>query len=280
MSSSDSRAQGQYPDSWPLTPDQKAIVHVSERLNFQRPDDLATNPIIPDDAVRSEALKLFDRLEGVKTPEQIELINRIADQYDSSVATWTTLDISTEGIPTKTEVTAWLNSLPAKTLENLAAYGEVRLKFIPPVKAWRLVRKINGYSWPDWDSVQTGEWEFGLTTDMQDMLHHDPEIYSGDKLDGTTPMHEFLIHLYEEKYKKEGLDLMPPEAYAPSAIDALAQGKVLDLTFYTVFKPKKAGRSLLCAKFENGIVELKSNAQEYPFSMLRTRPWLKGKVLD
>ncbi len=278
--SSNSPQQGQYPDSWPLSVDQKAIVHASERLHLQRPDDLATNPVIPDDVVRSKTAELFDKLEGVKTPEQIELINTITAQYESSVETWTKLKIPTEGIQTKQEVTAWLNNLPAKTLENLAAYGEVRLKFIPPVKALELLKTIKGYSHWDagWENVGTKEWEFGLTTDKEDMPF-DPKIFYingvNDK-DGTRK-NEAIVGLYEQKYQNEGLDLMPQEAAVPSAADAIAQGKVLDRKFYTAFKRREGTGVLPDAGFDGVRVCLGGDFPDDSGGGLRARPWVRGE---
>lgn len=279
-----SQPQGQYPDSWPLTPDQKAFVHASERLHFRRSDDLATNPIIPDDLVRSKTAKLFDELEGVETSDEIELVNGVAAQYESSVATWTKLNIPTDGIQTKAEVTAWLNSLPAKTLENLAAYGEVRLKFIPPVKALELLSVIeNGYcDWgAGWESVGVKEWEFGLTTNEEEMPF-DPRIYyinGVDDKDGTRKNGE-MIGLYEEKFQEEGLDIMPQKAAVPSAVDALAQGKELDRRIsYTAFKrPEGADFLPYMDSYFNGL-GLRADRPDDSGYGLRARPWVKGEKI-
>ncbi len=278
MSTPNSKPQGQYPDSWPLTPDKKALAH-AERLKFQRPDDLATSSVIPDEGVRSKTAELFDRLEGVKTPEQVEAINKIANQYESSVTTWTKLNIPTEGIQKKQEVIAWLNSLSAKTLENLAAYGEVRLKFIPPVKALELLKDIKGFShWEEgWENVGAKGWEFGLTTDAED-LPLDESIYYLDPANkkAGTPRNEDMVNLYEKKYQEQGMDLMPQEAYVPSAADAMAQGKVLDRKFYTAFKRPQGVRCLPLAVLGGDRVYLYWSDPDDSNSRLRTRPWVRG----
>ena len=279
MSTPNTAQKGQYPDSWPLTPDQKALAH-AERLKFQRPDDLATSPVIPDEGVRSKTAELFDRLEGVKTPEQVEAINKIANQYESSVATWTNLNIPTEGIQTKQEVTAWLNSLPAKTLENLAGYGEVRLKFIPPVKALELLKAIKGYSHWDagWENVGAKEWEFGLTTDKEDMPL-DESIYYIDPKNkkAGTRRNEDMVDLYEKKYQEQGMDLMPQEAAVPSAADALAQGKVLDRKFYTVFKRSEGTDRMPRAGWNYDRIRLSGGDPDDSNVNLRCRPWVRGE---
>lgn len=220
---------------------------------------------------------------ATRTPEQIELINNIANQYESSVATWTKLNIPTEGIQTKQEITAWLNSLPANTLENLAAYGEVRLKFIPPVKTLELLKAIKGRShWDEgWQDVGAKEWEFGLTTDKKDMPL-DPNIYyinGVDKNDGTRK-NEVMVDLYEKKYQEQGMDLMPQKAYVPSAADALAQGKVLDHNFYTLFKCREGTVRLPSAGWRYGRVELSWFGGSHvgsPLGDLRCRPWVRGE---
>ncbi len=276
--------RGQYPDSWPLTLDQKAFVHVGERLNFTRPspDNLATNPIIPDERVRSIAGCLFTELESVKPPEYVGLINVIANQYDSSVATWTTLNISTEGIPTKAEVTAWLNSLSEKTLKNIAAYGEVRLKFIPPVKALELLKMVkDGYcDWnAGWENVGMKEWKFGLTSDQEEMPFN-PEIYyinGVDDKDGTRT-NEVMVGLYEQQYLDEGLGIMPQEAAVPSAIDALAQGIELDRygDTFTVFK-RPEGADLLPYMDSYFRFGLRADPPDGSGVGLRARPWVMGE---
>ncbi len=231
-------------------------------------------------AMRIRLVRMLDEIEDVKTPEQIELINTIAAQYESSVETLTKLKIPTDGIQTKAEVTAWLNSLSAKTLENIAAYEEVRLKFIPPVKALELLKTINGHChWSEgWANVGAKEWEFGLTTDKEDMPF-DPKIYyvnGVDKKDGTRK-NEVMVDLYEKKYQNEGLDLMPQEAAVPSAADARAQGKVLDRKFYTAFKRPQGADCLPFAHWYVGRVCLDGNDPDDSGDGLRCRPWVRGE---
>ncbi|MFA7278129.1 MAG: hypothetical protein WC101_04060 [Candidatus Gracilibacteria bacterium] len=266
-----------------FTPDQEAARAFGrfEKLDpADRREAIATATFREGDTMRAKLTQYLDQIEGIKTPEQIELVNKVAAQYESSVATWTKLKIPTEGIQTKQEVTAWLNSLPAKTLENLAAYGEVRLKFIPPREALELLEAIKGHSYWDegWKNVGAKEWEFGLTVDTEDMPQ-DPKIYyinGVDNKDGTRK-NEAMVDLYEQKYQNEGLDIMPQKAAVPSAADALAQGKVLDRKFYTAFKRPEGADVLPNACFANGRVDLLRNDPDSSSGNLRARPWVRGE---
>ncbi len=232
--------------------------------------------------MRSKITQYLDQIEKVKTPKQIEMINNIADQYYSSIETWTKKNIPTEGIQTKAEVTAWLNSLPAKTLENLASHGPIRLKFIPPEKALELLKAVKGGTcfWDEgWKDVGTESWEFGLTTDKAD-IPQDPKIYFAngvDEKDGTRK-NDDMVDLWEQKYREQGLDIMPQEAWVPSIADALAQGKVLrDRDYYTTFKGQKGAAWLANVNFFRSRVILSNTGIGRSDEMLRCRPWLKGE---
>lgn len=242
------------------------------------------------DTMRNKLTQYLDQIEGVKTPEQVELLNELIAQYESSVATWTELNIPTEGIQTKQEVTAWLNSLPVKTLENLAAYGEVRLKFIPPVKTAKLLEAINkNKTFPDqkesqiywgegWKDVGSKKWEFGLTVDAEDMSL-DEGIYYIDPVNkkAGTRTNEQMVHLYEKKFQEGGMDIMPQEAYVPSAMDAMARGQVLDKKYWTAFKRPQGVGVLPFASWAGDHVYLGRRAPDGSDGGLRCRPWVRGE---
>ena len=215
--------------------------------------------------------------EGAKTPEQMVTVNRIASQYGSSVATWTSLGIAIDGIQTEEQVTTWLNSLPGKTLENLATYGEIRLKFIPPVKTLELPGAIcrHKYAREMWNDIGTNEWEFGLTVDTGD-ISLDPEIcyVNGINEKNGTRKNVEMVDLYEKKYQAEGLDLMPQKAYVPSLVDARTQGIMFDCKSCTLFKLPEEGTDRL----PRGEIDLSWSYAGGSDRDLRCRPWLQGKI--
>ncbi len=261
-----------------FAPDQQAARAFArfEKLEpATRREAIKTADFREGESMRAKLTQYLDQIDGIKTPEQVELLNKLIAQYDSSVATWkrfgieTEGDLLTKGIPAKQEVTAWLNSLSAKTLKNLAVYGEPRLKFIPPAKTRELFEAINKNKnisgqkesqiyWAEgWKDVGSKKWQFGLTVDTEDMPF-DPKIYYVNGVDGKdgAQTNEQMVHLYEQKFQEGGMDMMPQEAYVPSAMDAMARGKVLDKKYWTAFKRPKGTVCLPFAYWRDGRVGL------------------------
>ncbi len=241
--------------------------------------DVATAEIFDDRGASTQTrhalVQCFRNNEDAKTPEQMATVNRIASQYNSSVATWTSLGVAVDGIQTEEQVTTWLNSLPSKALESLGAYGEIRLKFIPPVKTLELANAACHHddAREMWNHVGASEWEFGLTVDAENMPL-DPEIYyvNGINEKNGTRKNIEMVDLYEKRYQAEGLDLMPQNAYVPSLADARIRKLSFDSISCTYFKLPEGTESI-----PRGEVELSWSYPKGSDKDLRCRPWLQGK---
>lgn len=247
------------------------------------------------DAVRHVRPSSSDDESITRTPKQTEILHELMAQYDSSVATWRRFKIDTKNISTKEEVTVWLKSLPGKTLENLAAYGPVRLKFIPPANTAQLAdsmkrskiiplhprrESVNYRKGDDTWNVESDTWEFGITVDVEDMPPR-PEYHY---VDPSRPYETDLIRnretfgLYKSEFNDQGLDVMPQEAYLPSVMDARVHGKVFDRDgSSTHFESLlgEEGDSLPAATCEDAIIL--GGADAGSSSSGHCRPWVGRK---
>lgn len=254
----------------------------------------------PDQPTRDRLMVYLDGVKSFHIPERAEIISQVIAQYDSSVSTWRQLNVDTKGIQTREEVAGWLDSLSTEALQGLAAYGEVRLKFIPPAKASELIHVINEnqlveYQIPrsnisdrgQWQDIGSSEWQFGLTSDIQDMpfdpsiiyRYWDPANPHGSSTQGRLDNGE-MVSRYERQFRGQKLELMPQEAYLPGAMDAMVQGKMWDRKYSTAFKGREGSRIMPAAELHDigGIrISLTGKASLVTDENLRCRPWLQGK---
>ncbi|MFA7277760.1 MAG: peptidoglycan-binding domain-containing protein, partial [Candidatus Gracilibacteria bacterium] len=266
----------------------------SLRQNQAKPSETPIHPTLlrtiagVADSVRTQSAVSDPKLATsiTRTPRQAEIMKKVLAQYDSSVAVWTKLKIPTKGIQTKQEVSAWLNSLPGKTLENLAAYGEIRLKFIPPIKTMDLMKAMNMNKGRNiiegigWEKVGAKEWEFGLTADVG-IMQVDEGIYYVDpknKQAGSQKNQE-MIRLYEKKYEGQGLDIMSAKHCIPSGIEAMDRRKTVDDMNIYAFKDSKVADFVLSILWHNSNPLLFTVDPNTSIRNLRCQPWLQGKKI-
>ncbi|MBP7898517.1 hypothetical protein KAZ92_01035 [Candidatus Gracilibacteria bacterium] len=291
--SSNSPQQGQYPDSWPLSVDQKAIVHASERLHLQRPDDLATNPIIPDEVVRAKTIALFNRLEGLVSPEQQEFMDRTSEQYDTGFAAWKSIfQISAKDLTTlakKDDVMKWAATIQPETLLGLKQCGDTpRLKLLPDMEVAKLMQVIDqhptipgqnkGYiGWNQWKKVKAPPGSFGLTTDIEDMPF-DPTIFYKDAEQEVKRTNEEMVAEYRRRFEQTpGATIMPQYACLGSVMDAMARGQVYDKQFYTAYERPQGADNLPRATWNGDHVYLRGSVPVGSNDALRGRVWVPGK---
>ncbi len=292
MSSQNTSQPGQYPDSWPLTVEQKALAHASERLNFRRPDDLATSPIIPDATVRSKTVALFDRLEGRTSPEQQEFMDHTAEQYDAGFAAWKSIfQISAKDLTTlakKDDVMKWAATVQTETIQGLKQYGTPRLKLLPDMEVAKLMQVIDhhptipgqnkGYiGWDQWKKVKAPPGSFGLTTDIEDMPF-DPTIFYKDAEQKVKRTNEEMVAEYKRRFEQTpGATIMPQNACVGSIMDAMARGQVYDKQFYTAYERPQGAGSLPNASWYDVHVSLYRDNPGNSYDDLRGRVWVPGE---
>lgn len=292
MSSPNTPQPGQYPDSWPLSVDQKAIVHASERLHLQRPDDLATNPVIPDEVVRSKTIALFNRLEGRVSPEQQEFMDLTAEQHDAGIVAWkSTFQLSAKDLTSlakKDDVMKWAATVQTETIQGLKQYGAPRLKLLPGMQVEKLMQVIDqhptilgqnkGYiGWDQWKRVAASAGSFGLTTDIEDMPF-DPTIFYKDAEQKVKRTNEEMVAEYKRKFQQTpGATIMPQNACVGSVMDAMARGLVYDKQFYTAFERPQGADYLPSAGWRNGHVSLVRYLPGNSDDNLRGRVWVPGE---
>lgn len=227
-----------------------------------------------------------------KTLKQ-ELLDHTTKQYDEGYEAWkSTFQLSAKdlmNLAKKDDVMKWAATVQAETINGLKQYGEPRLKLLSDMPTSKLIDIINAHPmipgqnksviwWDQWNKVAAKSGSFGLTTDIEDMPF-DPKIYYINGVDDKngTRKNEAMVGLYGEKFRGEGLDLMPQEACVSSVADALAQGKVLDRKFYTAFKRPQGAGSLPRAYWRAGHVAVGGYDPDDSSDALRGRVWVSGE---
>lgn len=288
--------QGQFPDSWPLTPDQKAFAHLV-RLNFRRPEaeegNLATSIIIPDDAVRSRAVALLNKLEGRVSPEQEKLMDQTSEQYDVGFAAWkSTFQLPHDALKTlasKDTVMQWAATVQTETIQGLQQYGgEPRLKLLPDMPVSALIQIIDQHrmfpaqhkgciGWDQWKKVAAPAGSFGLTTDIKDMPF-DSTIFYQDAAETVKRTNEEMVAEYKRRFQQtQGATIMPQYAYVSSAMDAMARGQKYDERFWTVFERPQGDGVLPDARWLSDHVNLSGVRSDGSYSGFRARVWVPGE---
>ena len=84
MMSESSSKYGQYPESWPLSVDQKAALAARDVFDFQRPGNM-DETVLRDPAVKAATRHLFDRLEGKLDSEKLVQLEKL---FGQSVDVW------------------------------------------------------------------------------------------------------------------------------------------------------------------------------------------------
>lgn len=281
---------GQFPESWPLTVDQKAAIAASEIFNFQQPEDLEQSPL-RDPEVRAATKRLFDRLDGTRTPEQLEFLAAIEAQFAAKLAVWTErFPINAKNLPTVEGLTNWLATLSGETLDGLRELGAQKLVLVPPEKAVPLLRAIDANKtipdqtdsknwYPEfWDTVGSEKWKFAVTKAVKENPFDASLFYKDYPANTVKRTNEEMVAENKKRFAEKGVGIMPPHGYVPTAAGQLAEGKVLDRTTWTAFERPVGARDLPGANWGGVRVGLGGDVPGVSGVNLRCLPWVEGEM--
>ncbi len=256
------------------------------------PEDLQTAKFRAIDQEPEVLIKRIGQLlkvaQSIRTPEQVAVIAALKLKYGEARSLWDG-KVDMANAPTKQDVSDWIDTLSGLTLDGIGKFKETaRLVLCAPgVTAPEQIKMINedkkipgrNNSEINWSNVQVYEWRFGITDGCEDMPF-DPDIYHYTSPAGRKDLrtNEEQLEAYEAKFAAEGLTVMPQHGILPSAMDALARGKVLDRKFITFFKRPKGSSLLPYAFWYNNSIGLFGGVQYDSYtSNFRCRPWVEGR---
>lgn len=229
-------------------------------------------------------LKMLNRLEGRRTPEQEELLKLLGGQIEPALKVWKGKPgIDVKEAPTEVAMQTWIDGLSEQTLDGMLEYKEPRLVVVPPVLTTQLLEMIGGKNYyPEgWNDVQAPGWKFGITDGVED-LDFDPTIFytNPDALESerTPRTNEQMVLEHKRRLQAKGQDLMPQYAYVPTATTVMAEGKVLDRKHYTAFERRAGMSGVPNAFFSNDHVRLDGDDPQVSREYLRCRPWVEGEM--
>ncbi|MEK7544834.1 MAG: hypothetical protein AAB551_01765 [Patescibacteria group bacterium] len=281
---------GQFPDSWTMfTTEQKALL-AAESFNFERPAD-AELALITDEGVRRGMTRIFDRLDGTRTPEQSEFLTAIESQFAAKLAVWTErFLINAKNLPTVEGLTNWLASLSGETLDGLREFGAQKLVLVPPEKAVALLRAIDANKtipdqtdsknwWPEfWDTVGSEKWKFGITKAVKENPLDESILYADFPTNENRRINEQMVTEYKKRFAEKGVGIMPPHGYVPAMAGQIAEGEVLDRNTWNAFERPAGAQDLPNAGWDGDRVVLGRSDPGNSYGSLRCLPWVEGEM--
>lgn len=233
--------------------------------------------------MRATMLRILDRLEGRRTPEQERLLKLLRGQAEGARKVWEGKPgIDMAQAPAAAAMQTWIDGLNEQTLDGMLEYKEPRLVVVPPALTTQLLEMIGGHNYyPEgWKDVQAPEWKFGVTDGVED-LDFDPTVFyvnpDAPEDQRTKRINEQMVLEYQRRFQAKGQDLMPQYVYVPAATTVMAEeGKVLDRTNYTAFTRQPGMSRVPDASFGGGHVGLNGYGPRVSGEFLRCRPWVEG----
>lgn len=237
---------------------------------------------------RAAILRILDRLEGRRTPEQERLLQLLESQIEAAALVWTE-KYPLRNAPAKNRLIGegrkWLANLPPETLNGFLKLCPETAQFVvvPDRPVPELMKLIDGKIWwpAGWDNVAAGKWKCGITDSREDMPF-DPSIYwenpDAPKDKRKPRANEEMVVEYERRFVATGLTIMPQHGYVPAAADALSRRKLLDRNYYTAFKRPPAADALPHGDWFRGRVRLVGDCPDVSLKGLRCRPWAEGEM--
>ena len=143
-----------------LSPEARREAIANPKTKFRKPE------------MRTKLLQYLNRLESVRTQEQLELIATIEAQYDAASSDWKNKEnIDMAGFPTKERVTQWANNLSSETLNGMLELNMNQFQLVPKGRTVDLLKVVPGViSWENgWKNVKVDNWTFGVTNGQEDM---------------------------------------------------------------------------------------------------------------
>lgn len=227
-------------------------------------------------------LRMLDRLEGRRTPEQEELLKLLGGQIEPALKVWQGKPgIDMKDAPAKEGIQGWIDGLTEQMLNGILEYKELRLVVVPPILTTQLLEMIGGRTyWPEgWNGVKAPGWKFGVTDGVED-LDFDPTIFyvnpDAPETERTKRTNEQMVQEHQRRLQAKGQDLMPQYVYVPAATTVMTEGKVLDRKNYTAFNRQPGMSRVPDAGFGGGRVGLVGRGHGNSFKGLRCRPWVEG----
>lgn len=232
--------------------------------------------------MRAAILRILNRLEGRRTPEQEQLLKLLSGQIEGARKVWEGKSgIDMTQAPAAAAMQTWINGLSEQKLDGILEYKEPKLVVVPPLLTTQLLEMLGGKNyWPDgWSKVQAPGWKFGVTDVVEDS-EFDPTIFyvnpDAEEDERTKRTNEQMVLEHERRLQAKGQDLMPQYAYVPAAATVMAEGKVFDRANYTAFKREPGMSRVPHANFGIDRVELDGDYPEDSRKGLRCRPWVEG----
>lgn len=251
------------------------------------------------DEMRTILLGMLDRIEGVRNPEQQQLLDNLMGQRDEAASVWTE-KFHLKGAPSKDKLIVdaekWLQSLSSDVLQGFIELcpNSTQLVVVPgKIATPKLLQSIDKNKtiedqigskiwWPEgWDKVKADNWKFGIT-DAREDLPFDPSIYyfnpndpEGERKERTN---EQMVAEYKRRFSEKKLGIMPQHGYVPTAGNRLASGNVLDRKFWTAFERPTGAAFLPSARWYDDLVDLSSGNPDDSRDNLRCRPWFEGEM--
>lgn len=233
--------------------------------------------------MRAAMLRMLNRLEGRRTPEQEAILKALGGQIDLALKVWKGKPgIDMKEAPTDVAMQTWIDGLSEQTLDGMLEYKEPRLVVVPPALTTSLLEMIGGRNyWSEgWNDVQAPGWKFGVTDGVED-LDFDPTIFfvnpDAPEDERTSRTNEQMVLEHQRRLQAKGQDLMPQYAYVPAATTVMAEGKVLDRKNYTAFKRQPGMSRVPRAGFGGVRVGLDGDGPQSSRERLRCRPWVEGR---
>lgn len=238
------------------------------------------------DEVRNTLLRVLDRIEGVRTPEQQQLLDSLMGQRQQVASVWTE-KFPIEGAPTQVELMAgaerFLQGLPTEVLQGFLELcpDSTQLVFRPgQIADPELLKAMkNGEIWtPElWNDVKTYSWKVGLTDGRED-LEFDPSIYYLNPEAPERRTNEQMVAEYKNRFSERGLTIMPQHGYLPTMATKLANRQVIDARYWTAFEKPVNASLLPFARWCLYGVYLSNGLPSGSRDFLRCRPWVEGDI--
>lgn len=251
------------------------------------------------DATRTSLITLLNKIEGLRTPEQEQLLKLLSAQISTAVGVWTK-QFPIEGAPCKNrleqECRKWLSSLSDEVLQGFLELcpETTELVVVPPLAVPELLKLINAkktFSWQTdsyiwwpggWNGVKSDKWKFGLTNGAKN-ISCDPKIHwenpDAPEDESISRTNEQIVDEYERLFNEKGLNIMPQHGYVPSCAKVLVQRRVLDRQSSTAFKRPGGAVSLPFGGWgSGGKVGLGGVDPVNSSDFLRCRPWVEGDM--
>lgn len=188
--------------------------------------------------------------------------------------------VSTKGMPSKEKIMETLHKLPEQTVRSMLMLKSARLVIIPPVNIKKLIGNDTKFKilWPEgWSDVGSTQWRFGVTHGVTNAVF-DETLYYKDAKNKTGPRtNGEMVQEYIRRYRRNGLEILPREAYLSLQLVALSSGTPFDTQMITAFAPIVGVDRLPSASWGRGRVDLGRRNPDASNVYLRSRPWVEGK---